>query len=34
MGWIFAYPVFSVIKQQFSVKAWGTMFPGEAREYV
>jgi len=34
IGWIFAYPVFSVIKQQFAVKAWGTMFPGEAEEYA
>jgi cellulose synthase/poly-beta-1,6-N-acetylglucosamine synthase-like glycosyltransferase len=34
MGWILAYPVFSVIKQQFAIKAWGTMFPGEAGEYV
>jgi cellulose synthase/poly-beta-1,6-N-acetylglucosamine synthase-like glycosyltransferase len=32
--WIFAWPVFSLIKQHYSVKAWGTMFPGEAGEYV
>jgi cellulose synthase/poly-beta-1,6-N-acetylglucosamine synthase-like glycosyltransferase len=34
LPWIFAWPVFSVIKQQFAIKSWGTMFPGEAREYV
>lgn len=34
LGWILAYPVFSVVKQHFAVKAWGTMFPGEAEEYV
>ncbi len=34
LGWILAYPVFSVIKQQFAIKAWGTMFPGAAEEYA
>ncbi len=34
LGWIFAYPIFSIVKQHFAVKSWGTMFPGEAEEYV
>jgi cellulose synthase/poly-beta-1,6-N-acetylglucosamine synthase-like glycosyltransferase len=32
--WIVAWPVFSVIKQQFAIKSWGTMLPGEAGEFV
>ncbi len=32
--WVVAWPVFSVIKQQFAIKSWGTMFPGEAEEFV
>lgn len=34
IGWILAYPIFSVIKQHFAVKAWGTMFPGDSEEYA
>ncbi len=32
--WALAWPAFSVVKQHFAVKAWGTMFPGEATEYA
>ncbi len=34
LPWILAWPVFSVIKQQFTLKAFGTMFAGEAGEFA
>lgn len=34
LPWILAWPVFSVIKQHFTIQSFGTMFPGAAREYA